>query len=169
MFWEVVRCWLRGERVCVLDVPLLVEGGLWKLVGKVIVVYWCVAATVFFISHLPLPDVNSSPEIQLQRLMKRDGSSREDASARLNSQIPIADKLQHADLVLDNSGSPQDLDGQIDSLIRKLYKEAGWSWRLSWLFPPYGLFSAVSTLLWRTLRRQRRTAKQRRATRNASS
>lgn len=99
--------------------------------------------------------------------MKRDSSSRTDASARLNSQIPIADKLQHADIVLDNSGSPQDLDGQIDSLIRKLHKEAGWSWRLSWLFPPYGLFAAVSTLLWRALRRTRRTAKQRRAARNA--
>lgn len=40
MFWEVVGCWFRGESVCVLDVPLLIEGGLWKLVGKVIVVYW---------------------------------------------------------------------------------------------------------------------------------
>ncbi|TCD67046.1 hypothetical protein EIP91_000608 [Steccherinum ochraceum] len=150
MFWEVVRCWLRGERVCVLDVPLLVEGGLWKLVGKVIVVY-------------------CSSEIQLQRLMKRDGSSREDASSRLNSQIPIADKLQYADIVLDNSGSPQDLDSQIDSLIRKLHTQAGWSWRVSWLFPPYGLFSAASMLLWRLLRSKRRTAKQRRAARNASS
>ena len=40
MLWEVVWYWARGERVCVLDVPLLVEGGLYKLVGKVIVVYW---------------------------------------------------------------------------------------------------------------------------------
>ena len=42
MFWSVLRHWWRGERVCVLDVPLLIEGGLWKWVGKVVVVYWCV-------------------------------------------------------------------------------------------------------------------------------
>lgn len=42
MFWSILRCWWRGERVCVLDVPLLIEGGLWKWVGKVVVVYWCV-------------------------------------------------------------------------------------------------------------------------------
>lgn len=40
--WDVVWCWLRGEKVCVVDVPLLIEGGLWKWVGKVVVVYWCV-------------------------------------------------------------------------------------------------------------------------------
>ena len=40
MFWSVLRYWWRGERICVLDVPLLIEGGLWKWVGKVLVVYW---------------------------------------------------------------------------------------------------------------------------------
>lgn len=40
MFWAVLRCWWHGERVCVLDVPLLIEGGLWKWVAKVVVVYW---------------------------------------------------------------------------------------------------------------------------------
>ena len=45
MFWSVLRHWWRGERVCVLDVPLLIEGGLWKWVGKVVVVYWCVRHT----------------------------------------------------------------------------------------------------------------------------
>lgn len=39
MFWSVVRCWIRGERVCIVDVPLLIETGMWKQVGKVIVVY----------------------------------------------------------------------------------------------------------------------------------
>lgn len=39
MFWAIVRHWLHGERVCVVDVPLLIETGMWKQVGKVIVVY----------------------------------------------------------------------------------------------------------------------------------
>jgi dephospho-CoA kinase len=44
--WEmavaVVKCWLRGERVCVLDVPLLIETKLYLWVAKVVVVYWYV-------------------------------------------------------------------------------------------------------------------------------
>ncbi|KAF7799597.1 hypothetical protein EIP86_010835 [Pleurotus ostreatoroseus] len=97
MFWAVVSNWIRGHKLCILDTPLLIEGGLWKWVGKVVVVY-------------------CSQEIQLQRLMKRDGTSAEDASSRLNSQMPIAEKLQYADLVVDNSGTLQDLQIQIDSL-----------------------------------------------------
>ncbi|THH01649.1 hypothetical protein EW026_g1084 [Hermanssonia centrifuga] len=49
MFWAVIRNWLKGHKLCILDVPLLVEGGLWKWVGKVVVVYWCVKSV-----HLPL-------------------------------------------------------------------------------------------------------------------
>ncbi|KAL4244795.1 P-loop containing nucleoside triphosphate hydrolase [Abortiporus biennis] len=115
--------------------------GLWQFVGKIVVVY-------------------CSPEIQLHRLMNRDRSSRTDASSRLNSQKPIAEKLDYADLVIDNSGSIQDLQDQMQSVITKLYNEAGWTWRVSWLFPPWAVISALSTLLWRTLRRQRRLARQ---------
>jgi dephospho-CoA kinase len=40
MLAAVLKCWMKGEKVCVLDVPLLVEGGLWKWVGMIVVVYW---------------------------------------------------------------------------------------------------------------------------------
>ena len=40
--WCVLKAWLRGEKVVVVDVPLLIEGGLWKWMGKVVVVYWYV-------------------------------------------------------------------------------------------------------------------------------
>ncbi|OSD08469.1 CoaE-domain-containing protein, partial [Trametes coccinea BRFM310] len=143
MFWGVLRCWWRGERVCVLDVPLLIEGGLWKWVAKVVVVY-------------------CSAEIQLQRLMKRDNSSREDASARLNAQLPIAEKVQYADVVIDNSGSLRDLERQVEQLVQRLNDDAGWSWRLSWLFPPWGVASAVWTLSWRALRRSKKNSSKKR-------
>lgn len=137
MLWGVLRCWWRGARICVLDVPLLIEGGLWKFVGAVAVVY-------------------CSPEIQLQRLMARDGSAREDAQARLNAQLPISEKVEYADYVVDNSGSVQDLKGQIEGFVAKLRRRAGWSWRLSWLFPPWGLLSAAWTLGWRSVAWSRR-------------
>jgi dephospho-CoA kinase len=37
---EVAKHWLWGQKICVVDVPLLIEGGLWKLVGRVVLVYW---------------------------------------------------------------------------------------------------------------------------------
>ena len=48
---EVVGHWLRGKKICVLDVPLLVEGGMWKWVAKVVVVYWCVLSHILNVAH----------------------------------------------------------------------------------------------------------------------
>ncbi|KAJ7581182.1 hypothetical protein C8J56DRAFT_895658 [Mycena floridula] len=39
MVWNVLWMWATGKKICILDVPLLIEGGLWKWVGKVIIVY----------------------------------------------------------------------------------------------------------------------------------
>jgi dephospho-CoA kinase len=46
IFWEVVTHWLKGKKFCVLDVPLLIEGGMYKWVADVVVVYWCVLQVV---------------------------------------------------------------------------------------------------------------------------
>jgi len=40
MLWQMLGYWIKGYKYCVMDVPLLIEGGLWKLVGLVVVVYW---------------------------------------------------------------------------------------------------------------------------------
>lgn len=48
MFWAVLSNWIRGEKVCILDTPLLVEGGLYKWMSKVIVVYWCVVLLLLY-------------------------------------------------------------------------------------------------------------------------
>lgn len=39
MFWAVLKNWLKGEWCTVVDVPLLIEAGLWRWVGDVVVVY----------------------------------------------------------------------------------------------------------------------------------
>jgi len=132
MLWQVLGYWIRGYSYCVMDVPLLIEGGLWRLVGSVVVVY-------------------CSEDLQLQRLMNRDSSSREDALARLGSQLPISDKVDCADIVVDNSGSKVELGDHVKGLIKRLEREAGWTWRLS-LLPPLGLLSATWTLFWRQRR-----------------
>ncbi|KAF8699256.1 CoaE protein, partial [Rhizoctonia solani] len=138
MFWSVVRCWLRGERVCVLDVPLLIETGMWKQVGKVVVVY-------------------VSKELQMQRLMRRDSSDRAAAQSRVSSQLPLASKLEYADVVIDNSGSMADTDRQIVSLVQRLQKETGWTWIVSWIIPPVGLLLGAWCLAWRAIKRGKKT------------
>ena len=40
MLWQVLGYWIKGHKYCVMDVPLLIEGGLWRWVGGVVVVYW---------------------------------------------------------------------------------------------------------------------------------
>ncbi|KAF8167239.1 dephospho-CoA kinase [Crassisporium funariophilum] len=137
MFLEVLGYWIRGWNYCVMDVPLLIEGGLWQLVGSVVVVY-------------------CSEELQLQRLILRDNSSREEATSRLSSQLPISKKMAYADIVIDNSGSKQELEDHVKSLITRLENQAGWTWRLSWALPPIALLSAVWILLSRRLRRNKR-------------
>ena len=88
--------------------------------------------------------------------MQRDGSTRDDAQARLRAQLPIAEKLEYSDLVLDNSGTKAELEVQVDEFARHLYLEAGWSWRLKWLIPPVGLFAAIWTLIWKRARARAR-------------
>lgn len=89
--------------------------------------------------------------------MLRDSSTREDASARLNSQLPIATKVEYADLVIDNSGSRAELEDQVVEFIRKMNKEVGnVRWLLSWLVPPIGIALAGWTLVKRNIVSRRR-------------
>jgi dephospho-CoA kinase len=46
-----------------------------------------------------------SPEVQIERLMTRDGCSEEQANNRINAQLALDWKKWEADIVIDNSGS----------------------------------------------------------------
>ena len=48
--------------------------------------------------------VSCRPEQQLERLLGRGGLTREEAQARIDSQMPIEEKVRFADFVIDNSG-----------------------------------------------------------------
>ena len=87
-----------GAEFAVLDMPLLYEAGLDKLCDRV----WCVS----------LPR-----EMQVQRLMARDGFTRAEAEARLSSQMDAAEKARRADVVIDTSGSIQYTRDQIPALL----------------------------------------------------
>lgn len=95
--------------------------------------------------------------------MDRDDSSREEALSRIRSQMPINDKVTYATSVIENSGSIRDLEMQVNEFVKKIDKAAGWSWRLSWLCPPFGILSALLTLVWNANSRAKQSAKRRKA------
>lgn len=72
-------------------------------------------------ARLPLADfekvvVVSAPEERLvERIMARNGYSREEACMRLATQIPMSEKVRRADIVIDNSGSTDELEAAVRS------------------------------------------------------
>lgn len=82
----------------VLVVPLLFEANMTDLCTEIWVVY-------------------CSPSVQLERLMHRDGLSCDRANARIDTQLPLNQKCQKADVVLDNSSTLQSLLSQVDSKL----------------------------------------------------
>ena len=86
--------------VVVLDAALLIEAGLAEGVDVVIVVH-------------------SPREIQVERLAAK-GVGSQDARNRIASQLEPEKRLARADIVIDNSGSLEDLRRQVDKLWEDL-------------------------------------------------
>ncbi len=62
------------------------------------------------------------PEVQMQRLIERDGLDLTAARQRLDAQWPQADKVQKADYVIDNSGPMQATRASVCALYHYLTK-----------------------------------------------
>ncbi|MEF3307534.1 dephospho-CoA kinase [Paenibacillus sp. GYB004] len=86
---------LTPDKLVVVDVPLLFESKLEFMFEETLLVY--------------IPR-----ELQLVRLMERDGISAEQAERRLAAQMPIDDKRALADAIIDNSGTLEQTERQID-------------------------------------------------------
>lgn len=56
-----------------------------------------------FVEKIIVVSVNK--EVQLQRLMERNGFTEDEANARIASQIPVKEKEQLADAVIHNNGT----------------------------------------------------------------
>lgn len=67
--------------------------------------------------------VYAPAQIQLKRLMKRDGISKENAQKRIDSQIDIEKKREMADLVIDNSSDFEHLKKETEKFINFLRKK----------------------------------------------
>jgi dephospho-CoA kinase len=92
------------DGLVVLDIPLLIELGMAAHVDRVVLVY-------------------AEREMQLARLMRRDGFDPPEALRRLASQMPLAEKVRHAHYVVDNSGPPEDTAAQVRAIHAALLAE----------------------------------------------
>lgn len=88
----------QGYKTLVLVIPLLFEAGMTDLVTEI----WV---------------VRSANAQQIQRLQQRQLTV-EQAHARINSQMPIAEKVERADVVLDNSATLEALFQQVDQAFQ---------------------------------------------------
>ena len=89
-----------------LVIPLLVESGDYAWVNRVLV-------------------VDVPREVQRERLLKRDGISRELAEAMLNAQASREQRLAVADDVIDNSADLESLDAAVERLHRRYLQLPG--------------------------------------------
>ena len=93
---------IKEEHAIILsDIPLLFEGKMQDLFDLTILVL-------------------ISPEEQICRLMARNNLSRNEAQIRLKSQMPIADKIGLADIVIDNQGNVSQTKEKVAKIWRQL-------------------------------------------------
>jgi dephospho-CoA kinase len=64
--------------------------------------------------------VDCPEETQIKRVVQRSNLSREDVERILISQATRAERLKHADMVIENQGSLADLEAQVQSLHQKI-------------------------------------------------
>jgi len=108
---RAVREWLEamGHRephgVLLVDIPLLVEVGAVEGFDRIVLVF-------------------VREEIQLARLMERDRLSLDEARGALEAQMPLREKLAFADYVVDNNGSLEETQVQVEAVWRELFSLA---------------------------------------------
>ncbi len=85
----------------IIDAALLIEVGAHRNVEKLIVVY-------------------VSLKIQAERLMQRNSLSEEEALLMIRSQMPLEEKARMASFVVDNSGSLNETERQVEAIYQEL-------------------------------------------------
>ncbi|HEX9693933.1 MAG TPA: dephospho-CoA kinase [Actinomycetota bacterium] len=101
MFAEGCEEYRDSDRVVVFSAPLLVETGMHTAFDLLIVVSAPVAT-------------------QIERLMRGRGMAERDVQARIAAQLPLEAKAEVADVLVDNEGTLEDLEGEVERVWRDL-------------------------------------------------
>jgi len=94
----------QGMKLCVVELPLLIEAGAQERFDWVVV-------------------VTAPEEVQVSRLMADRGLSREEALARIRSQMPLHEKVRVADFVIENAGDLQEVERRVQELYQALLQK----------------------------------------------
>ncbi len=87
----------------VVEAALLIESGLNALMDAVIM-------------------VKATRALQLRRVTGKRGFKRNDALQRMKAQLPLREKLKYADIVIDNRGTLQQTQRQVQEVWQRLLK-----------------------------------------------
>ena len=87
----------KGQLIAIVEAAVLIEAGWESLFDEV----WVVTA---------------DEEEIISRLASRNGLSREDSQKRINSQMPSIERSAHGDVIINNTGSVEDLKENVESL-----------------------------------------------------
>lgn len=104
---EILREWEREDPngIGIVDAALMIESGGYKRFDKLIVVH-------------------CRPEVQLERLMLRDGLAHDEAQRRIAAQMPQEEKQKFADYLIDTSDGFDLTKAQTVRVYEKLIKAA---------------------------------------------
>ena len=87
----------KGQLIAIVEAAVLIEAGWESLFDEI----WVVTA---------------DEEEIISRLASRNGLSREDSQKRINSQMTSIERSAHGDVIINNTGSVEDLKENVESL-----------------------------------------------------
>jgi dephospho-CoA kinase len=109
LVYEAIDAWVGrldpATPYAVADIPLLFETGSDRAFDRIVV-------------------TSCPPEIQIRRVMARDGVTEAEAGQRLAAQWPIEEKARRAAFVIDTSGTMEETDARADGVADALAREA---------------------------------------------
>jgi dephospho-CoA kinase len=100
---DQIREWQREspDGIAIVDAALMVESGGYRRFDKLIVVH-------------------CRPDLQLQRLMKRDGLAAAEAEQRITAQMPQEEKMNYADFLIDTSEGFEETRRRSEAVFHEL-------------------------------------------------
>ena len=101
---EILKIFCESQNKYVfVSIPLLFETGFDKLFDKIIF-------------------VQCDDKLRLERLMKRNNFTKEQALKRMNAQMPQDDKINKSDFVIHNNSTKEELAEQVNEFLKKILK-----------------------------------------------
>lgn len=94
----------KQDEIVIFDIPLLFEAGMEKLCDTVIVVY-------------------VSKRVQIERMLKRDRHGIELAERIIDSQMSMSEKMDKADIIINNNCTLEDLKNNVNVVYCNLQKK----------------------------------------------